>query len=109
MHDQVLKDAAASIESACTIYTVDKREVQRDPEVFLGQVVFWRPGAPRPARPHIFKKRVFLLALAPQASKKPLSAETKPTRMADHRYGSNRSPDPPLWDFPGLRNVGGWV
>ncbi len=24
------------------------------------------------------------------------SAETKPTRMADHRYGSHRSPDPPL-------------
>ena len=35
------------------------------------------------------------------------SAETKPTRMADHRYGSNRSPDPPIWDFPGLRNMGG--
>ncbi len=37
-----------------------------------------------------------------------MSAETKPTRMADHRYGSNRSPDPPIWDFSGLPNMGGF-
>ncbi len=36
------------------------------------------------------------------------SAEAKPTRMADHRYGSKRSPDPPILDFPGLRNMGGF-
>ena len=35
-----------------------------------------------------------------------ISPETKPTRMADHRYGSNRSPDPPIWDFPGLHDMG---
>ncbi len=38
-----------------------------------------------------------------------ISVETKPTRVADHNYGSNRSPDPPIWDFLGLRNMGGLV
>ncbi len=36
------------------------------------------------------------------------SAETKPTRMADQRYGSNPSPDPPIRDFLGLHNMGGF-
>ncbi len=31
---------------------------------------------------------------------------SKLTRRADHRYGSNRSPDPRIWGSPGLRNVG---
>ena len=26
----------------------------------------------------------------------------------NHRYGSNRSPDPPIWDFPDLHNTGGF-
>jgi hypothetical protein len=36
------------------------------------------------------------------------SAETKPTRMDDHRYGSKRSLDPPIRDVPGLHNMGGF-
>jgi hypothetical protein len=28
--------------------------------------------------------------------------------MADHRYGSSRSPDPPIWNSPGFRDMGGF-
>ncbi len=44
-----------------------------DPEVFVGQVVCWRPGAPRPKPPHVSRKRVvFGLAAESGKARKPL-------------------------------------
>ncbi len=62
-----------------------------------------RPGWAGPGRPLANRPCLSCLASRPKSA-----SLGRPTRMAAHRYGSNWSPDPPMWDFAGLSNMGGF-